>query len=530
MKTFSINTLGCKVNQYESQQIRELLERLGLRRLDPSEKADLVVVNTCCVTHTASAKSRQCIRKARKFCPDAVIVVCGCLPTVQIGESAYTAENIHFVKKRGRIARILGQIALGTCVFHSEDNNGGAPISPGCPQGPGPNNSIKPENRPKIKHKKELCNYQKLSPLTYFNGQTRAFLKVQDGCDGYCTYCIVPKTRPFVRSRPVDAVLEEAQTLVRAGHKEIVITGINLGAYGQKSVRRKNWPCTRAVQGRPDRLNNKLACLLDKIARITNLARIRLSSLEPADITPQLLDVFCKHSNIMPHLHLSLQSGSDAVLRKMCRQYTAGQVREKVDMVKSRLDRPAITADIIVGFPGETDEDFEKTVNLAEYTGFAKMHVFKFSPRKGTAAAKMPNRVDNQVIKRRSEILRELDIELGRKFREQFIGESANVLIESHNGSPSGRSERYFMVNVVQKEISDLKFHIKNNDLVKVRLLKNNNASMTVLGTPVGGQIDTGDKNDDKKKIYGKSRRGADYRLVSFHSVQSGPCCRSCKG
>jgi threonylcarbamoyladenosine tRNA methylthiotransferase MtaB len=454
MKTFSINTLGCKVNQYESQQVRELLERFGLSRLDPPGKADLAVVNTCCVTHTASAKSRQCIRKIRKTNPGSVIVVCGCLPTVQTGESTrlktnHTTENIHFVKKRGDLARILRQIA---------------------PPGQGPNNSIKSENGPKIKHKKELCNYQRLSPLHSYYGQTRAFLKVQDGCDGTCTYCIIPKTRPIVRSRPVDVILEEAQALVRAGHKEIVITGINLGAYGQDTVRRKKWP---------DQQNNKLVELLDKIAQIPNLARIRLSSLEPADVTPQLLDVFCKHSNIMPHLHLSLQSGSDAVLRKMCRQYRSAQVRETVDMIKSRLDRPAITTDIIVGFPGETDEDFEETVNLAEYTGFVKMHVFKFSPRKGTAAAKMPDRVDNQVIKRRSEILRELDIELGRKFRELFIGESASILIESSNGSLSGRCERYFMVNLIQKGISDLKFQIKNNYLVKVRLIKNSNNSMT---------------------------------------------------
>ncbi len=465
MKTFSIKTLGCKVNQYESQQVRELLERFGLRRLDPPVRADLAVINTCCVTHTASAKSRQCIRKIRKTNPESVIVVCGCLPAAQTGESTrlktlHTTENIHFVKKRGDLARILGQIV---------------------PPGPGPNNPIKSKNRPKIKHKKELCNYQRLSPLHSYDGQTRAFLKVQDGCDGACTYCIIPKTRPIVRSRPVDMILEEAQALVKAGHKEIVIMGINLGAYGQKTVRRKNWP---------NRQNNKLSELLDKIAQIPNIVRIRLSSLEPADVTPQLLDVLCKHCNIMPHLHLSLQSGSDAVLRKMCRQYNTDYVREKVDLIESRLNRPAITTDIIVGFPGETDEDFEKTVNLAEEIGFAKMHVFRFSPRKGTVAAKMPDRVDNQVIKRRSEILRELDIELRRKFRELFIGESANILIESYNSSPSGRCERYFMVDIRQKDISDLKFQIRNNDLVKVRLIRNSNSSMAVLGIPVGGRIE----------------------------------------
>ncbi len=478
MNTFSINTLGCKVNQYESQQIRELLERIGLRRSKPFEKSDLIVVNTCCVTHTASSKSRQYIRRTQKLSPDAVVVVCGCLPTVQIGESTDTTKNIRFIKKHDDLAEILSRIVNGPHIFPSKDRGKGAldstaSVVPGhinCPSGPSPNNSIKSENHSKIKHKKELCNYPQLQPLTSFKGQTRAFLKVQDGCDGYCTYCIVPKTRPFVRSRTVDEILEEAQALVEAGHKEIVITGINLGAYGRKSVRRKQWP---------NQQNSKLADLLDKIAQINKLARIRLSSLEPGDVTQQLLDTFCKHRNIMPHLHLSLQSGSDATLKKMCRQYKAYQVREKVRIIKSRLDRPAITTDIIVGFPGETNEDFEQTVTLAKEIGFAKMHVFRFSSRKGTAAAKMQDTVSNQVIKKRSEILRNLDIELGRKFRQQFLGQNTEILLESDKDLLSGRCERYFMVNINHNDISNLKFQIKNNDLVKVRLVKNNNTSMT---------------------------------------------------
>ncbi|MBN2180567.1 MAG: tRNA (N(6)-L-threonylcarbamoyladenosine(37)-C(2))-methylthiotransferase MtaB [Sedimentisphaerales bacterium] len=491
MKTFSINTLGCKVNQYESQQVRELLERLGLYRLESSEKTDLAIVNTCCVTHTASAKSRQYIRKIHKLYPETVIVVCGCLPTVEIGESTHTTENIHFVKKRNNLAEILSQIVTCPCVLLPEDNDTDVssslkttvPERTSCHPGLSPNNIIKSEKEPKIKHKKELCNYQRLTALSSFDGQTRAFLKVQDGCDGYCTYCIVPKTRPFVRNQPPEQVLREAQALVRAGHKEIVISGIFLGAYGQKTVRRQNWP---------DRQNIQLAVLVDKIAQIPNLKRIRLSSLEPVDVTPQLLDIFCKHTNIMPHFHLSIQSGSDVILKKMCRQYKADQIAEKVVAIKSTLDRPAITTDIIVGFPSETDADFEQTVNLAKYICFAKMHVFRFSPRKGTAAAKMPGTVSNNVIKERSDILRKLDIELGRKFRQQFIGETAEILIEDDRNKPGGRSERYFMVNIyysakqrfaakyeIQKDGSNPKFKVKNNDLVKVRLVKNNNTSMT---------------------------------------------------
>jgi len=454
MKTFSINSLGCKVNQYESQQIRELLENFGLHRAEPPEKPDLVVVNSCCVTHTASAKSRQCIRKTRKQSPHAVIIVSGCLPTVQIGELSTAAEDVHLIRNRSELADTLSNI------IHNKSATLTSQRTQSCPD-----TTIKAKNSYKIKHKKELNNNLELPPLTSFEGQTRAFLKVQDGCDGYCTYCIVPKTRPFVRSKPVDEVLREAQTLAESGHREIVVTGIFLGAYGLQSVRRKNWPNQR---------NNRLADLLDKMAQIPGLARIRLSSLEPADLTPRLLDTFCRHHNIMPHLHLSLQSGSDAILKKMCRQYRVEQFIEKVESAKSRLDRPAFTTDIIVGFPGEKDADFEQTVDLAKRVGFAKMHVFSFSPRKGTVAADMQDTVDAKVIKERSKILRELDIELGLKYRRQFLGETAEILIENNNGQHCGRSERYFTVYLKKTEKNQ-----KRNSIVIAKLLENRKDGMS---------------------------------------------------
>ena len=251
-------------------------------------------------------------------------------------------------------------------------------------------------------------------------------------------------------------VLEEAQALADAGHKEIVITGIFAGAYGQKSVRLKNWA---------NQQNDKLADLLDKMGEIPNLARIRVSSLEPGDVTPRLLDTFCNNRKIMPHLHLSLQSGSNAVLKKMCRQYSSDEFKEKIALIKSQLDRPAITTDIIVGFPGETDADFEETVELAKETGFAKMHVFSFSKRAGTAAASLQGVVNNEVMKRRSHILLDLDAELGWKFREQFLGEEATILVE--NGE-KGRSERYFMVYLENSSKKPQK-----GELVRVRLVEN---------------------------------------------------------
>ena len=435
MKTFSIITLGCKVNQYESQQIRQLLEQFGLTLVESPEKPDIVVINTCCVTHTASAKSRQYVRKAQRLNPDAVIVVSGCLPTVQIGELNSLDKNAHIIKNRNTTASTLSQIINGL------------------------------SKNPNLNYENNLSTQPELPQLTSFQGHTRAFLKVQDGCDGFCSYCIVPKTRPIVQSKPLNRVLKEAQALVEAGHREIVVTGVFLGAYGQKTVRRKNWPNCE---------NGQLADLLDKMAKIPNLARIRLSSLEPADVTPRLLDTFCKHPNIMPHLHLSLQSGSNAVLKKMCRQYTADEFRAQVQLIKSRLDRPAITTDIIVGFPGETDADFEQTIDLAKDVGFAKMHIFGFSSRKGTHAANMQDKVSDKVIKERSKILHDLNAELSNKFRQQFLGETATILMESSNGQPCGRSERYFMVYLEQSGKKPEK-----KELLKVKLLENTESGIT---------------------------------------------------
>jgi threonylcarbamoyladenosine tRNA methylthiotransferase MtaB len=452
MKTFAINTIGCKVNQYESQQIRELLERLGLNEVEtPKSKPDLVIINTCCVTLTASAKSRQRIRKAQKLNPNAILVVCGCLPAVQTGELNSAGKNIHLISHRETIAATLSQII---------NNAKNADLSQ-----LGRNIIIKAENSSKIKHKNKHIfttatldkptERLQLTHITSFKGHTRAFLKIQDGCDGYCSYCIIPQARPIVHSKSAEMVLQEAQALVEAGHKEIVVTGIFVGAYGQKSVRRKNWA---------NQQNNKLTDLLDKMAEITNLARIRVSSLEPGDVTPRLLNIFSRHRNIMPHLHLSLQSGSNAILKKMCRQYSADEFKEKIWLIKSQLDRPAITADIIVGFPGETDADFEATFELAKEAGFAKMHVFSFSRRPGTAAA-LQETVNNEVMKSRSQILCELDAELGYQFRQQFVGESTEILMENEE---KGRSERYFMVHLEKSNNKPLK-----GELVRVNLVKN---------------------------------------------------------
>ncbi|MCJ7778185.1 MAG: tRNA (N(6)-L-threonylcarbamoyladenosine(37)-C(2))-methylthiotransferase MtaB [Sedimentisphaerales bacterium] len=415
MRTFAINTLGCKVNQYESQQIRELLEQLGLSRCENADKANIVIINTCCVTHTASAKSRKYIRQAQRLSAGAVIVACGCLPTVQTDEFSIFGENVHIIADRHNLAADLTRIV-----------NGGT--------------AIKTDNRSKIHHNNDLA----LPPLTAFKDHTRAFLKVQDGCDGYCSYCIVPKTRPIVHSREPADVLEEAQVLVKAGHKEIVITGVFLGAYGQPTVRRKSWPGGE---------NEAIAGLLEKIAQVPDLKRIRLSSLEPADVTERLLDVMKNHRNIMPHLHLSLQSGSDTILRKMNRQYTVKDFLKAIENINLQLDRPAITTDIIVGFPGETVQDFAQSLAVAKLAGFSKIHIFPFSKRGGTAAEKMQDFVNKEVTTQRAQVMRELEKQLADKFRKQFVGEVTEVLVENEV-KKTGRCERYYEIAIKNGPVS----------------------------------------------------------------------------
>jgi len=437
METLCVSSLGCKVNQYEADQARRRLERLGLRAVGLDGTPDLVVVQTCCVTGTAAAKSRRLIRKARRLNPAAHIAVTGCLPAVDSGELPLTGPNMTAIADPNQAAATLSAI-----VHRLSSVATGGDSRPNAEPAP------------------------TLSATNTFAGHTRAFLKVQDGCDGWCAYCIVPRTRPRLSSKPVEEVLAEARALVAAGHREIVVSGVFLGAYGRDSVRRRRWV---------DPSTNRLAELLDRLAEVDGLARIRLSSLEPGDITESLADCLCLHPNIMPHLHLSLQSGSDRILQRMRRQYTRGQYLDVVAMLKSRLDRPAITTDIIVGFPGETNEDFDETLGLVQAVGFSRIHVFGFSPREGTAAYRMPDPVSPPVIRQRARRLRALGARLAGQFRRQFIGEIVEVLVEQDARATagaacgaSGNSERYFTVRVPQ-----CGGRVAKGDIVRVCLTAN---------------------------------------------------------
>jgi threonylcarbamoyladenosine tRNA methylthiotransferase MtaB len=418
-KTFTIQTLGCKVNQYESQQIRQLLEGLGLSPAHCGKPADLVVVNSCCVTGTASAKSRQSLRRLSALNPGAKLILTGCLAAADDGQLDFAENNdIYIVPDKARLGQALEAIL-------SAD-----PSNPSIPPIPA---KIKDKNL-----SEPAGNTPDLQPLKRFSGQCRAFLKIQDGCDAFCSYCIIPKIRTQICNKDTETVISEAENLVLSGHKEIVLSGIFLGAYGQSTARRKHWEAEK---------RDALAELLGRLAAVPGLMRIRLSSLEPADVTDRLLEVFVKHPTIMPHLHLPLQSGSPAVLRKMCRQYTLSDYVAVVEKVNAALEAPAMTTDIIVGFPGETDDDFEQTMQVSEQIGFAKIHVFPFNARKGTPAEKMPGKVHSAVIKTRANRLQALDNHLQEQFRRRFVGHTASVLVE--NLRPlRGRCERYFMVDL----------------------------------------------------------------------------------
>jgi threonylcarbamoyladenosine tRNA methylthiotransferase MtaB len=365
-------------------------------------------------------------------------------------------DNIHIISSRDDLAQRIAQIIIG-----------GNPL-------------ITAKNGLKIKDgMAKFAKYPKLPQLSSFKGHTRAFLKVQDGCDGLCSYCVVPKVRPDVQSKPMGEAVEEAKALVAAGHKEIVVTGVNLGAYGRETVRRTGEEENRRSENLELRIENeecgnneKLTDLLTAMARVPGLLRLRVSSLEPGDISEELLDVFCSHSNIMPHIHLSVQSGASATLKRMCRQYDATELRAKIELIKRRLDRPAITADIIVGFPGETDEDFEQTVELSKWAGFSKIHTFPFSSRMGTPASRMKNKVESKIIKERAQILRKVSDELGFKFREQFINQICEVLIEgSKDKQAFGHCERYFVVKVTKDcRLPSVECRFNKNEIAKVRI------------------------------------------------------------
>lgn len=430
MRTFSIQTLGCKVNQYESEQIATLLRARGMVPSNGDGAADLRVINTCSVTVQAASKSRQAVRRAVQLpilgqseAPAGFAaghtgktVVMGCWATSNRAEAERLDGVDVVLTHHGDVAGELSRVL--------DSWNGHAPLSTGATRRLGTT----------------------ALPLLgeRHTGHQRAMLKVQDGCDAHCTYCIIPKLRPTLWSKPVDDIVEEARRLVNAGHVEIVLTGIFLGAYGQETALRRR---QGALSG-PAPIEQVIESLCSDVP---GLRRLRFSSLEPGDLTDDLIRVMRSHSQVVPHFHLPLQSGSDAILRRMNRQYGRDDFLWMIDQVHNAFDRPAITTDIICGFPGETDLEFERTLEVVEHARFIHIHAFSFSPRPGTAAARWSEDfVRGPIVNERIGRLTARAEAHSFAFREQFVGETVELLVEQPKAFDSvrhGRCERYFDVH-----------------------------------------------------------------------------------
>ena len=391
--TIAFYTLGCKVNQYDTTVLETAFVTAGYRKVDAGETADVYLVNSCSVTGRSEAKARQTVRRFRRLHPETIIALVGC-----------------YVEANPQSASQLGQadILLGTGVPER--------VVAAVDQALGRSEQASPFSVP-------------LESLARASGRTRAQLKIQDGCDAYCTYCIVPLARGPIKSRPPEEVLAHARALRRAGYQEIVISGVRLGTYGR------------------DLGDTSLATLLPRLDELGNY-RLRLSSIEPEDVSPELIAALAHSRNFCPHLHLPVQSGSDGVLRRMGRRYHAGEYRGLVGELRNALGELAVSTDIIVGFPGETDEDFEDTYRLIEEIGFSRLHVFRYSSRPGTAAAGFKEQVPSRVKKERSARMMDLGAELSLAYHRHYQGKTVQVLVEERgeDGMLQGFTRDYVRV------------------------------------------------------------------------------------
>jgi threonylcarbamoyladenosine tRNA methylthiotransferase MtaB len=387
MKTVAFHNLGCKVNDYEQDIMQQKFTENDFRVVPFSEKADVYVINTCTVTNMADRKSRQMIHRAKKQNPDSVIIAVGCY--VQTSQDKAVADE---------------------CIDIAIGNNNKARVVDIL------KDYIATKNRQVAID--DLTHEKRYEDMFLYNGteRTRAYIKVQDGCNQFCSYCLIPYARGRVRSRDAEEIVKEIEGLTEKGYKEFVITGIHVSSYG--------------IENPLDLSENKLADLLERINAIPGVQRIRLSSLEPRVITEDFVQRIAKLSKLCPHFHLSLQSGCDATLKRMNRHYTAEEFLESAAMLRKYLDNPAITTDVIVGFPGETEEEFKESISFAKKVNFYEMHIFKYSKRKGTVAEKLPDQVDDSIKHSRSEAFIALSAELTAKYREEYKGKVRPVLLE----------------------------------------------------------------------------------------------------
>lgn len=405
MKSVALHNLGCKVNAYEMDVMQQMLQENGYKIVPFDATADIYIINTCTVTNIADRKSRQMLHRAKKQNPDAVVVAVGCY--VQTGRETIEKDDCIDLaignNKKKELLPILEEF-LKEREAGSRDKTLGDVTIPDLAQ---------------------PVSYEEMQ-LKATGGHTRAYIKIQDGCNQFCSYCIIPFARGRVRSRRIEDVLEEARGLAEAGYRELVVTGIHISSYGM------DFP---GVAGRADAREEAyrqgcLLRLLEKLHEIPGIDRIRLGSLEPRIITDTFAQGIYRLTKVCPHFHLSLQSGCDATLKRMNRHYLAGEYYEKVKLLREVYKNPAITTDVIVGFPGENEEEFAQTKAFLEKVGFYEMHIFKYSKRQGTRAAVMPEQVPDTVKAQRSEILLSLEKKQSHEYREKWLGKPLQILFE----------------------------------------------------------------------------------------------------
>ncbi len=374
---------------------------------------DLCVINTCTVTSTSDDKSRQQIRKVIRNNPDATVIVTGCYAESD-AEAIKKIDGVGYVFEKGRESKIIEFVKNGFI-----PNNNSVPVS----------SSIR-DPRTKKLHRNESAFNLKVSK---FDGHTRAFLKIEDGCDVYCSYCIIPYVRGKVTSKKLDDILFEAEQLVSNGYKEIVLTGIHLGAYGKETGFQLN-----------------IMDVLEELQNLQGLERIRLSSIEVNEVTDRLIDIVADSNKVCPHFHLPLQSGDDYILKRMNRKYNAAQYLKTLDKIKEKMELPSISTDIMVGFPGENRDHFENTLRLCAQAGFSKTHIFPYSPREDTPAAKMSDHCKSSEIKARKKELESLTAETSLRYKNSFIGRDTSILVENRRDKKTGKlcgySDRYIKV------------------------------------------------------------------------------------
>ena len=417
MKSVALHNLGCKVNSYELDVIGQKLQEKGFSIVPFDEKADIYIINTCSVTNIADRKSRQMLHQAKKRNPQAIVVAAGCY--VQTGrEQAQKDDAVDLMvgnnRKRDIVEILEEYLECREAADKSAKEEG---------------NGVSEDRTDKTLGGKTVIDinkeveYEEMQ-LGHTAGHTRAYIKIQDGCNQFCSYCIIPYARGRVRSRQKADILREVQGLVKNGFREVVLTGIHISSYGLDLEHKKN-----PEQGEPFP-HEHLLSLLTELDQIEELSRIRLGSLEPRIITPEFVEGLRGIRKLCKHFHLSLQSGCDETLLRMNRHYSTGEYLEKVKLLREAFGHPAITTDVIVGFPGESEAEFEKTRQFLETVNFYEMHVFQYSRREGTVAAKRKDQIPEAVKKIRSEMLLELEKRQSKDFRENYIGRETAVLFE----------------------------------------------------------------------------------------------------